>query len=138
MQGMNLGLIMKEILIKLKLLSDTLGISFVSSEVDKLILQDQQVTELHVLRLFSELLNALSTRSKRMMHFRDRTGQILSKSFIIMFRKSETVEGEPTIIINDFGVGLKAENNPVIELELVYDDIDVRDEDFDTLLLMKN
>ena len=53
-------------------------------------------------------------------------------------RKSETVEGEPTIVINDFGAGLKAENNPVIELELVYDDVDVRDEDFDTLLLMKN
>lgn len=135
---MNLGLIMKEILVKLKLLSDALGISSVSSEVDKLILQEQQITELHVLRLFSELLNALSTRSKRMMHFRDRTGQILSKGFIIMFRKSETVEGEPTIIINDFGAGLKAENNSVIELELVYDDIDVRDEDFDTLLLMKN
>lgn len=135
---MNLGLIMKEILIKLKLLSDTLGISSVSSEVNKLILQDQQVTEFHVLQLFSELLNILSTRSKRVMQFRDRTGQILSKGFIIMFRKSETVEGEPTIIINDFGAGLKAENNPVIELELVYDDIDVRDEDFDTLLLMKN
>jgi hypothetical protein len=135
---MNLGLIMKEILVKLKLLSDALGISSVSSEVDKLILQEQQITELHVLRLFSELLNALSTRNKRVMHFRDRTGQILSKAFIIMFRKSETVEGEPTIIINDFSAGLKAENNPVIELELVYDDIDVRDEDFDTLLLMKN
>lgn len=129
---------MKEILVKLKLLSDALGISSVSSEVDKIILQQQVVSTEMILRLLGELLSVLSTMSRRMMHFRDRTGQILSKGFIIMFRKSETVEGEPTIVINDFGAGLKAENNPVIELELVYDDVDVRDEDFDTLLLMKN
>ena len=129
---------MKEILVKLKLLADALGIGAVSAEVDKIILQQQVVSTETVLRLLGELLSVLSTMSRRMMHFRDRTGQILSKGFIIMFRKSETVEGEPTIVINDFGAGLKAENNPVIELELVYDDVDVRDEDFDTLLLMKN
>lgn len=129
---------MKEILVKLKLLADTLGIGAVSAEVEKIMLQEQQVSTETVLRLLGELLSVLSTMSRRMMHFRDRTGQILSKGFIIMFRKSETVEGEPTIVINDFGAGLKAENNPVIELELVYDDVDVRDEDFDTLLLMKN
>lgn len=129
---------MKEILIKLKLLADSLGIGAVSAEIEKIMLQEQQVSTETVLRLLGELLSMLSTMSRRMMHFRDRTGQILSKGFIIMFRKSETVEGEPTIVINDFGAGLKAENNPVIELELVYDDVDVRDEDFDTLLLMKN
>jgi len=129
---------MKEILVKLKLLADILGIGVVSAEVEKIMLQEQQVSTETILRLLGELLSVLSTMSKRMMHFRDRTGQILSKGFIIMFRKSETVEGEPTIVINDFGAGLKAENNPVIELELVYDDVDVRDEDFDTLLLMKN
>lgn len=129
---------MKEILVKLKLLADALGIGAVSAEVEKIMLQEQQVSTETVLRLLGELLSVLSTMSRRMMHFRDRTGQILSKGFIIMFRKSETVEGEPTIVINDFGTGLKAENNPVIELELVYDDVDVRDEDFDTLLLMKN
>nr|DAG92077.1 MAG TPA: hypothetical protein [Herelleviridae sp.] len=129
---------MKEILVKLKLLADVMGVSSVSAEVDKIILQQQVVSTEMILRLLGELLSVLSTMSRRMMHFRDRTGQILSKGFIIMFRKSETVEGEPTIVINDFGAGLKAENNPVIELELVYDDVDVRDEDFDTLLLMKN
>lgn len=129
---------MKEILIKLKLLADSLGVGAVSAEIEKIMLQEQQVSTETVLRLLGELLSMLSTMSRRMMHFRDRTGQILSKGFIIMFRKSETVEGEPTIVINDFGAGLKAENNPVIELELVYDDVDVRDEDFDTLLLMKN
>lgn len=129
---------MKEILVKLKLLADTLGVGAVSTEVEKIMLQEQQVSTETVLRLLGELLSVLSTMSRRMMHFRDRTGQILSKGFIIMFRKSETIEGEPTIVINDFGAGLKAENNPVIELELVYDDVDVRDEDFDTLLLMKN
>lgn len=129
---------MKEILVKLKLLADVMGVSSVSAEVDKIILQQQMVSTEMILRLLGELLSVLSTMSRRMMHFRDRTGQILSKGFIIMFRKSETVEGEPTIVINDFGAGLKAENNPVIELELVYDDVDVRDEDFDTLLLMKN
>ena len=129
---------MEEILVKLKLLADVMGVSSVSAEVDKIILQQQVVSTEMILRLLGELLSVLSTMSRRMMHFRDRTGQILSKGFIIMFRKSETVEGEPTIVINDFGAGLKAENNPVIELELVYDDVDVRDEDFDTLLLMKN
>lgn len=129
---------MKEILVKLKLLADVMGVSSVSAEVDKIILQQQVVSTEMILRLLGELLSVVSTMSRRMMHFRDRTGQILSKGFIIMFRKSETVEGEPTIVINDFGAGLKAENNPVIELELVYDDVDVRDEDFDTLLLMKN
>lgn len=129
---------MKEILVKLKLLADTLGIGAVSAEVEKIMLQEQQVSTETVLRLLGELLSVLSTMSRRMIHFRDRTGKILSKGFIVMFRKSETVEGEPTIVINDFGAGLKAENNPVIELELVYDDVDVRDEDFDTLLLMKN
>lgn len=129
---------MKEILVKLKLLADVMGVSSVSAEVDKIILQQQVVSTEMILRLLGELLSVLSTMSRRVMHFRDRTGQILSKGFIIMFRKSETVEGEPTIVINDFGAGLKAENNPVIELELVYDDVDVRDEDFDTLLLMKN
>lgn len=129
---------MKEVLVKLKLLADALGIGAVSAEVDKIILQQQVVSTEMILCLLGELLSVLSTMSRRMMHFRDRTGQILSKGFIIMFRKSETVEGEPTIVINDFGAGLKAENNPVIELELVYDDVDVRDEDFDTLLLMKN
>lgn len=129
---------MKEILIKLKLLADALGIGAVSAKVEKIMLQEQQVPTETILYLLGELLSVLSVMNKRMMHFRDRTGQILSKGFIIMFRKSETVEGEPTIIINDFGAGLKAENNPVIELELVYDDVDVRDEDFNTLLLMKN
>lgn len=122
----------------MKLLADALGIGAVSAEVDKIILQEQQVSTDTILRLLGELLATLATMSRKMMHFRDKTGQILSKGFIIMFRKSETVEGEPTIVINDFGAGLKAENNPVIELELVYDDVDVRDEDFDTLLLMKN
>lgn len=41
--------------------------------------------------------------------------------------------GEPAIMINDFPEGLVAEKNPVLKLELIYDDFDNRNEDIEQL-----
>ena len=37
------------------------------------------------------------------------------------------------IIINDFKEGIKADKNPVLDLQLVYDDIENRDKDIEDL-----
>lgn len=135
---MNLDLNMNAIFNKLKTLAICLSVGSVVAEIEKMEAQEVEVTEKLVIDLINDLMAALSTKNRRTMQFSDRTRRVLSKEFIIMFRKDETIDGDPTIILNDFDMGFKAERNPVVCMELVYDDVDVRNEDFDTLLLMKN
>jgi hypothetical protein len=72
-------------------------------------------------------------KRKLLFEFRDKSKQIIRKNYIIQFRGDLTDEGEPTIVLNDFPLGLKGDKNPVINLVLVYSNIDERDEDLQAL-----
>lgn len=73
----------------------------------------------------------------RIFEFRDRTQQIMLRALILQWRPDYTLEGEPTIVINDFRLGLQGKDNPVVNLELVYDELEKRDEDIEKLTLLK-
>lgn len=73
----------------------------------------------------------------RIFEFRDRTNQKILKSLILQWKPDFTLEGEPMIVINDFRLGLQGKDNPVVNLELVYDDLETRDEDLEKLTLLK-
>lgn len=73
----------------------------------------------------------------RIFEFRDRTKQILLRGLILQWKPDFTLEGEPMIVINDFRLGLQGKDNPVVNLELVYDDLETRDEDLEKLTLLK-
>lgn len=73
----------------------------------------------------------------RIFEFRDRTKQIILRSLILQWKPDFTLEGEPMIVINDFRLGLQGKGNPVVNLELVYDDLETRDEDLEKLTLLK-
>lgn len=69
----------------------------------------------------------------KLFTFRDREKQSVVRYFIVSFKEGESIEGEPMIIINDFKEGIKADKNPVLDLQLVYDDIEDRDKDIEDL-----
>lgn len=73
----------------------------------------------------------------RIFEFRDRTKQIILRSLILQWKPDFTLEGEPMIVINDFRLGLQGKDNLVVNLELVYDDLETRDEDLEKLTLLK-
>lgn len=73
----------------------------------------------------------------RIFEFRDRTNQKILRSLILQWKPDFTLEGEPMIVINDFRLGLQGKDNPVVNLELVYDDLETRDEDLEKLTLLK-
>lgn len=73
----------------------------------------------------------------RIIEFRDRTKQIILRGLILQWKPDFTLEGEPMIVINDFRLGLQGKDNPVVNLELVYDDLETRDEDLYKLTLLK-
>lgn len=69
----------------------------------------------------------------KLFEFHDREKRSLIRYYIISVKEAESLEGEPMIIINDFPDGIKADKNPVLNLELVYDDVALRDEDLDNI-----
>lgn len=73
----------------------------------------------------------------RIFEFRDRTNQKILRGLILQWKPDFTLEGEPMIVINDFRLGLQGKDNPVVNLELVYDDLETRDEDLEKLTLLK-
>lgn len=72
----------------------------------------------------------------KLFSFRDKTRRSLIRYYIIDCRADLTLAGEPTIVINDFPEGLQAEKNPVLKLELVYEDVETRDQDLKDLKFM--
>lgn len=86
---------------------------------------------------FSEFIGKLEKKfSSRLFQFNDRTQQAIILPYIIQFRGDITFDGEPTIVLNDFPLGLKGDKNPVINLVLVYDDYEVRNQDLEDLKFM--
>lgn len=85
-------------------------------------------------RFISKLEEKYQTR---IFEFRDRTNQKILRGLILQWKPDFTLEGEPMIVINDFRLGLQGKDNPVVNLELVYDDLETRDEDLEKLTLLK-
>lgn len=86
---------------------------------------------------FSKFIEKLEKKSNsKLFQFHDRTEQAVIKFYVIQCRADITMEGEPTIVLNDFPLGLKGEKNPVLNLVLVYDDVEVRDRDLEDLKFM--
>lgn len=83
------------------------------------------------------ILNLEEKYQTRIFEFRDRTKQIILRSLILQWKPDFTLGGEPMIVINDFRLGLQGKDNPVVNLELVYDDLETRDEDLEKLTLLK-
>lgn len=89
------------------------------------------------LEAFEDFVKNLEDKFRnRVFNFRDRCGTSLLKMYVIQWNRGETLDGTPTIVINDFSLGLKGEKNPVINLILEYDEIEVRDEDFEKINFM--
>lgn len=94
----------------------------------------QKTADLEVcLKDFEKLIDKFDKKKSRVFHFNDVTKRVLRKGYIIQFRKGIDDSGNPMIILNDFELGLKGDKNPVINLELVYDDVDQRDKDLEDL-----
>ena len=94
----------------------------------------QKTADLEVcLKDFEKLIDRFDKKKSRVFHFNDVTKRVLRKGYIIQFRKGIDDAGNPMIILNDFELGLKGDKNPVINLELVYDDVDQRNKDLEDL-----
>lgn len=97
----------------------------------------ESVPEKKLYRMMSLFVQKLEEKHKvKLFEFHDKTQYSVIRYYIISLKKSETLEGEPTLVMNDFPEGLKAKDNPVLNLELIYDDVDVRDEDYEKLKFM--
>lgn len=95
---------------------------------------DEYTDDDDILEVLENLvLNIEKQNKSRIITFKDRGGQVLRKNYIINFHPFVTFDGEPAIMINDFPEGLVAEKNPVLKLELIYDDFDNRNEDIEQL-----
>jgi hypothetical protein len=94
-------------------------------------------TEEKFIESFSKFIEKLEKKfNSKLFEFHDRTQQSVIKFYVIQCRADMTMEGEPTIVLNDFPLGLKGEKNPVLNLVLVYDDVEVRDKDLEDLKFM--
>lgn len=94
----------------------------------------QKTADLEVcLKDFEKLIDKFDKKKSRVFHFNDITKRVLRKGYIIQFREGIDDAGNPMIILNDFELGLKGDKNPVINLELVYDDVDQRNKDLEDL-----
>ena len=94
-------------------------------------------TEEKFIESFSKFIEKLEKKfNSKLFQFHDRTQQSVIKFYVIQCRADITMEGEPTIVLNDFPLGLKGEKNPVLNLVLVYDDVEVRDRDLEDLKFM--
>lgn len=86
---------------------------------------------------FNKFVEKLEKKfNSKLFQFHDRTSQSIIKFYVIQCRADITIEGEPTIVLNDFPLGLKGEKNPVVNLVLVYDDVEIRDKDLEELKFM--
>ena len=102
------------------------------TETNKLISEGDMVKFLEKIKEFFD------RKRERLFTFKDTTHRSLLKCYILDFRGGELIDGTPVIIINDFPLGLKGEKNPVLNLELRYDDVEDRDSDLaDLRLLLK-
>lgn len=94
-------------------------------------------TEEKFIESFSKFIEKLEKKfNSKLFEFHDRTQQSVIKFYVIQCRADITMEGEPAIVLNDFPLGLKGEKNPVLNLVLVYDDVEVRDKDLEDLKFM--
>lgn len=94
-------------------------------------------TEEKFIESFSKFIEKLEKKfNSKLFQFHDRTEQAVIKFYVIQCRADITMEGEPTIVLNDFPLGLKGEKNPVLNLVLVYDEVEVRDRDLEDLKFM--
>lgn len=110
-----------------------LGASMVANLIDF----RADVPEKKLWAALDEFADTLERKYKaKLFSFKDRTRRSLIRYYIIDCRADLTIAGEPTIVINDFPEGLRAEKNPVLKLELVYDDVEVRDQDLKDLKFM--
>lgn len=71
-------------------------------------------------------------------NFRDSDRRTVLYQYILEFHTAEDVDGTPLLILNDFPPFIKGEKqNPVLHLVLRYEDVDVRDEDYELLKICR-
>lgn len=71
-------------------------------------------------------------------NFRDSDRRTVLYQYILEFHADEDVDGTPLLILNDFPPFIKGEKqNPVLHLVLRYEDVDVRDEDYELLKICR-
>lgn len=96
------------------------------------------ISEGDMVKFLEKLKEFFDKKRERLFTFKDTTNRSLLKCYILDFRGEENIDGTPVIIINDFPLGLKGDKNPVLNLELRYDDVEDRDSDLaDLRLLLK-
>lgn len=132
---MNLEVEMDRLLRLLLLLASTIGAKGLARKIEAYQEKDEYDMKA-ILDFLEEVVDANSRKKSKLMEFHDRSNQVIVKYYILQYKAGITYEGEPTIIINDFPIGLKADKNPVIDITLVYDSEEQRDADLDELNLL--
>ena len=87
------------------------------------------------LNVFERKVSALEGNyGMKSFNFRDIERRTVLYSYILEFHADEDVDGTPLLILNDFPPFIKGEkSNPVLHLVLRYEDVDIRDEDYELL-----
>ena len=132
---MNSEVEMDRLLQLLLLLASTIGAKGLARKIEAY--QEKAEYDMKaILGFLEEVVDANIRKKSKLMEFHDRSNQVIVKYYIFQYKAGITYEGEPTIIINDFPIGLKADKNPVIDITLVYDSEEQRDADLDELNLL--
>ena len=134
---MNSEVEMDRLLQLLLLLASTIGAKGLARKIEAY--QEKAEYDMKaMLGVLVEVVDPNTRKKSKLMEFHDRSNQVIVKYYILQYKTGITYEGEPTIIINDFLIGLKADKNPVIDITLVYDSEEQRDADlYELNLLLK-
>lgn len=91
------------------------------------------------LDVFERKVSALEGNyGMKSFNFRDNDRRTVLYQYILEFHTDEDVDGTPLLILNDFPPFIKGEKqNPVLHLVLRYEDVEIRDEDYELLKICR-
>ena len=101
--------------------------------------EEDSEKEFKFLDVFERKVSALEGNyGMKSFNFRDNDRRTVLYQYILEFHADEDVDGTPLLILNDFPPFIKGEKqNPVLHLVLRYEDVDVRDEDYELLKICR-
>lgn len=112
------------------------GVPFLQMKRDA---EEDSKKEKKFLDVFERKVSALEGNyGMKSFNFRDIDRRTVLYQYILEFHTDEDVDGTPLLILNDFPPFIKGEKqNPVLHLVLRYEDVDVRDEDYELLKICR-
>lgn len=77
-------------------------------------------------------------KKQRMFLFGDESKMMVMRCFVLTVTKDWSDDSRPMLKINEMPEGVTMKDNPIRNMFLIYDDIDLRDRDFDRLKIVLN